>query len=157
LAKLISKIQRPRRALTVFAVETLLLGGAAALLVPILAATTPAIKDAFALATTKKPEAFTELYFNDSAHLPTSAPVGQPRTFSFHIHSHEAHPVVYRYEVRLSTPDSTSMVAQGSVVLTPGAGADIPVTFTTTEEGVRPQITVHLLGREEVINFRSES
>lgn len=117
------------------------------------------IAHAWSLATTHKPETFTELYFNTSKAnpLPTSTPVGQVRTFSFHLTNHERRNYHYAYRVQMNINGRTFPIVTGSVELPSEAGKDITVPFTVPVAEAHPEITVILISPAEQISFRSES
>jgi len=61
----------------------------------------PSIKEAIALATTHKPETFTELYFENHIDLPKTINRWQQYSFTFTIHNLEYKDMDYRYVVYL--------------------------------------------------------
>jgi hypothetical protein len=64
-----------------------------------------------------KPETFTELYFNDSAHLPASAKSNQSIRFSFVIHNLEAADYQYTYEVSVIAHGTRHVIDSGNVLV----------------------------------------
>jgi uncharacterized membrane protein len=118
-----------------------------------------ALRHAYTLATSHQPETFTELYFNSShaSPLPTSAPVGKVRTFSFHITNHENQPYSYHYTVGLRVNNQARLVKSGDIKLSNGQSADITVPFSMSVPEAVGEITVSLQNPQEHISFRSES
>jgi uncharacterized membrane protein len=114
---------------------------------------------AWMLATQQQPEAFTELYFNTSTKhpLPTSAPVGQTRSFSFHISNHEYRSMHYIYHATMLINGRLTPIVTGSVDVKDGQSADITIPFTMTEPGTQATIDVAIDHPSEHISFRSES
>jgi uncharacterized protein YfaS (alpha-2-macroglobulin family) len=124
-----------------------------------LAAVIPArgsLAGAVRLASTHQTEAFTELYFVDPGRLPGFAAPGKKQTVQFRIQSHAAQRQAYPYSVTVSGPSGTK-VTNGSVTLSPGAGATIPFSFTITKANQKVTITVSLVGTEQRLTLRSQS
>lgn len=59
----------------------------------------PSISEAISLATTVKPETFTELYFENHNQLPNTISQGQTYTYSFTIHNLENKDMEYHYAI----------------------------------------------------------
>ena len=64
-----------------------------------------------------KPEAFTELYFKDSANLPTSATSNQAISFTFVIHNLETTDYQYAYVVAVDANSSRHIVDSGNILV----------------------------------------
>jgi hypothetical protein len=111
------------------------------------------IVHAFTLATTHQPEQYSELFFAHSSHLPSFVPVLKPQRIVFHITNHEASPTTYTYVV---TQDGVQL-ARGDVTLPDGQGMDVPFTFMNAQANHESQLSVHLIGRAQHIDFRCKS
>jgi len=136
-----------------------LIAGAALFYTLISGTVGPILKHNFVLATQHRPEAFTELYFDSTlqAPLPTSAPAGQKRSFSFHITNHENRRFHYVYHATALEDGRVTPIVTGSVSLDEGASTDITVPFTLTAPNTQAMVTVELEQPAQFISFRSES
>lgn len=117
----------------------------------------PAVRQSFALASSMHPESYTELYLDNSTHLPTSAPAGKPRSFAFHISNHEGRQTTYHYLIVMVLGQQATAVSSGSLTLNDGAGLSETVSFTVPKPGLDPMIQVQLEGRPESVQFRTQS
>jgi len=111
------------------------------------------VADAITLATTHQPEAFTELSFNDSTHLPIYSPVHKIEHVVFHIANHEAKTIDYVYTVK----QDALQITHTSITLQDGQSVDVPFTYVISTPSTATQISVQLDGRSEHIDFRSNS
>jgi len=116
-----------------------------------------AIAHAFTLATTHQPERFTELYFNNSAHLPLYAPAGKLQHITFHIGNHEAHSVSYGYVALMTSNGNVTVLSRGNVTVVDTQGHDILLSFSLPAPNSAAQISVTLTGRPEHITFKARS
>src|SRR6266849_5289395 len=64
-----------------------------------------------------KPEKMTELYFNDSANLPSSATSNQVISFAFVIHNLETTDYQYAYDVSVNANGTRHIVDSGNVLV----------------------------------------
>ncbi|HSX32748.1 MAG TPA: hypothetical protein VLF91_00200 [Candidatus Saccharimonadales bacterium] len=115
------------------------------------------IARALTLATTHQPERYSELYFDDSAHLPLFSLNGKVQHVSFRIVNHEAATTTYHYAVTITTNGVATSLADARVTLADGKTADIPFTYLITTPNTPAQISVQLVGRSEHITFRTKS
>ena len=118
-----------------------------------LAISTPTGAEALVLATTKQPQPQTQVYFNDSPHLPTTLAASQAATFSFHITNNEAKTLTYRYFVLDHAPSGDTPISAGSVTLTNGQSADEPVHFSLSGPKQTSRMVVELSYPSKSINF----
>ncbi|GAH55394.1 unnamed protein product [marine sediment metagenome] len=77
----------------------------------------PSVKEAFILATTVKPETFTELYFEDHLSLPNKVTLFKENNFRFTIHNLENKDIVYIYEVYIDVNREKQMIDKNSVLI----------------------------------------
>ncbi|HKU18054.1 MAG TPA: hypothetical protein VJP80_02160 [Candidatus Saccharimonadales bacterium] len=115
------------------------------------------IAHAFTLATTHQPERYSELYFDNSAHLPLYSPAYKAERVSFHIANHQGKTTTYAYRVVFQVGAKTSVLRSGSVTIADGSSADISVTYTMSAPNLSGQLNVQLEGRSEHIAYRMKS
>lgn len=140
-----------------FAMATLVIGiiiGVSTLLV---IGYSPALAQAYRLATTHQAERYSELYFDKHRSLPSTAPVGTPRSVAFTIVNHEATTVTYHYVVSMTIAGTVTTLQEGNVQLKDGAAANTSVSFSVPKPDSSAMISVALVGRSEQIVFRSQS
>jgi hypothetical protein len=116
-----------------------------------------------ALATTREPETFTELYFENHTELPLliASPneftwYKNPNTnlyqFSFTIHNLENKDMVYKYEV-YSFEDEQIIIDQGNVLIKNNQSKTITENFTLPSDALRTKVTVNLINKNQQISF----
>jgi len=110
-----------------------------------------------ALAVTKQPTPFTELYFSNPSGLPKSLSLSRPNVFGFTVVNHEGGDTAYSYVVTLASSTGSSTIAQGRVDLRSNEGATRLVDVRPTQRATEYLITVNLVGRTEMIRFRGVS
>jgi hypothetical protein len=104
-------------------------------------------------------EHFTELFFNDHQHLPSTITLGKTEKFAFTIHNEEGKDMEYNYVVNFETTAATATerIASSdakSVSLLSGEYSTIEVTYVLKDTGIQEgAITVTLVGRKEQIRF----
>ena len=77
----------------------------------------PSVKEAFILATTKIPETFTELYFEDHLSLPKEITLFKENNFKFTIHNLENKDMLYPYEVYIEVNAERQSIAKSSILI----------------------------------------
>ena len=77
----------------------------------------PSVKEAVILATTVKPETFTELYFEDHLSLPGNIILFKENSFKFTIHNIENKDMKYPYEVYIDVEGEKQMIDKSSVFI----------------------------------------
>lgn len=100
-----------------------------------------------------KPEAFTELYFKDSAHLPTSATRGQVVSFTFVIHNLETADYQYTYEVFVNTNGTKNVIASGYAFVKDSQYYIKPEKFRFLNSQGRQEVVVELINKRQSIDF----
>lgn len=115
------------------------------------------VTHAFTLATTHQPERFTELYFNNSAHLPLYAPAGKLQHIAFHISNHEARSVSYDYVATIADNGNVATLVHGRITLADTQSHDVPFSFSLPVPNSAAQISVTLTGHPEHLTFKARS
>ena len=103
-----------------------------------------------------QPERLTELYFNNSAHLPARYTPGQPQTLSFTVHNLEYRTMSYPYTVT-ATPDGSQTatpLASGTLKnLSQNQAIATPLNFTLPDLGPRVKVSINLPSVNESIDY----
>jgi len=105
------------------------------------------------MATTKKPETFTELYFADHLNLPKDTTLDKENKFKFTLHNLESKEMTYPYEVYIDSNGEKQMVGQGSVNLKQDEYKTIEESYTLTQPIKRAQVIVNLIDKHQQIDF----
>ena len=113
----------------------------------------PSVKEVFILATTRKPETFTELYFEDHLSLPKEIILFKENNFKFTVHNLENKEMEYPYEVYLDANGEKKLIDKSSVLIKNNEYKTITKTFIITTELQRAKIVVNLIGRDQQIHF----
>ena len=113
----------------------------------------PSVKEAFILATTKKPETFTELYFEDHLSLPNKVTLFQENNFKFTIHNLENKDMEYPYEVYIDVNGERQSIDKSSVLIKNNEYKTITQTFIITTPIQRAKIVVNLINKNQQIDF----
>lgn len=112
----------------------------------------PAIMRQVTLATTRIPESFTELYFENHINLPTQIESGKYYTYEFTIHNLENRDMEYPYTVYLERGDNQTAIDQGIVEVKKDE-------YKTVENKVGPlkslrtKVVVELTDKNQIISF----
>ena len=130
-----------------FLVASLLAGGA------LYAYSVPAVREAITLATTVKPETFTELYFEDHINLPKKVELEKEQSFKFTIHNLEYTDMTYLYEIKASDEKETITLSTGSATLSHNEYKTINERYTLAATGGRTKIEVLLVHQNQPIHF----
>ena len=113
----------------------------------------PSVKEAFILATTVKPETFTELYFEDHLSLPNKVTLFKENNFKFTIHNLENKDMVYIYEVYIDVNSEKQMIDKSSVSIKNNEYKTITEDFTITVPMQRVKVVVNLINKNQQIHF----
>ena len=113
----------------------------------------PSVKEAFILATTKKPETFTELYFEDHLSLPKEITLFKENNFKFTIHNLENKDMEYPYEVYMDINGEKQSINKSSVLIKNNEYKTITQTFIITTQIQRAKIVVNLIDKNQPIHF----
>lgn len=112
----------------------------------------PGIKNAIQLATTVKPETFTELYFENHTNLPTTTDLTKLSSFTFTIHNLEYQDKTYPYEVYFLIGDQKTTIQQSSLSIKDGGYASVNVSFLPIRNE-RTKVVVELTDKKQQIDF----
>jgi len=113
----------------------------------------PSVKEAVILATTVKPETFTELYFEDHLSLPNKVVIFKENNFKFTIHNLENKDMAYIYEVYIDVNREKQMIDKNSVLVKNNEYKTITEDFTITAPMQRVKVVVNLIGKNQQIHF----
>jgi hypothetical protein len=113
----------------------------------------PSVKEALILATTVKPETFTELYFEDHLSLPNKVTLFKENNFKFTIHNLENKDMEYPYEVYIDVNREKQMINKSSVLIKNNEYKTITEDFTITVPMQRVKVVVNLINKNQQIHF----
>jgi len=113
----------------------------------------PSVKEALILATTVKPETFTELYFEDHLTLPNKVTLFKENNFKFTIRNLENKDMVYIYEVYIDVNREKQMIDKNSVLIKKNEYKTITEDFTITVPTQRVKVVINLIGKNQQIHF----
>lgn len=114
----------------------------------------PGVSESIALATTIKPETFTELYIENHTKLPRSTEINTARTFSFTIHNLEYKTMTYPYEVYIEDIDGNKAeILKDIVKLDHDQKKTIPVYYQLNIPLQRAKVVVNLIGKKQQIHY----
>lgn len=102
-----------------------------------------------------KPEKLTELYFNDSANLPTSATSNQAISFAFVIHNLETTDYKYTYEVSVNANGIRHIVDSGTVLVKNNQYYAKQEKFDLLNSPASQEVFVELTNNQQSIDFRT--
>lgn len=108
-------------------------------------------------ATTKQPERFTELSFEDPQHLPKTVAAGQPASFKYRIVNHEAADVTYHTRITIVENGRLRVLEQSRVLVPNGGNTTLSVSFATAKSDTSLELIVDLIDQGESLHFRSRS
>ena len=100
-----------------------------------------------------KPEKLTELYFNDNAHLPSSATNNQVISFTFVIHNLEAADYRYAYDVSVNANGTRQIVDSGNVLVKNNQYYVKHEQFNLMNAAGRQEVVVELTNKRQSIDF----
>jgi len=120
--------------------------------------TVPAVRETVALATTVKPETFTELYFEKHLTLPANISYNQENKFAFTVHNLEYKTMTYPYEVYIKCSDvgcigEKQIIDEGKITLKHDEYEIIPESFTLTTPTGRIEVVTNLINKNQAIDF----
>jgi hypothetical protein len=110
-------------------------------------------RNTIALATTVKPETFTELYFENHLSLPSEIKPYKTYSFSFTIHNLENQDMTYPYEIYLQAENTKIPVDQGTVFIKNNQHKTIVKTFIVNAPLTKSLIVVNLTNKNQQIDF----
>jgi len=118
----------------------------------------PAVKEAITLATTIKPETFTELYFENNAALPNKITATQENKFKFTVHNLEYKTMTYPYEVYIKCSGTgcngeKQIIDKGEITLKQGEYKTVPESFTLAQSTGKIEVIANLINKNQAIDF----
>jgi len=113
----------------------------------------PSVKRALILATTVKPETFTELYFENHLSLPSKIAYYKENDFKFTIHNLENKDMEYQYEVYIDANGEKQMIDKRSVLIKNNEYKTITENFTITIPMQRVKVVINLINKNQQIHF----
>jgi hypothetical protein len=113
----------------------------------------PSLKEALILATTVKPETFTELYFENHLSLPSKIAYYKENHFKFTIHNLENKDMEYPYEVYIDVNREKQMIDKSSVLIKNNEYKTISEAFTIIVPIQRDKVVVNLINKNQQIHF----
>jgi len=113
----------------------------------------PSVKEVLILATTRKPETFTELYFEDHLSLPDKVTLFKENNFKFTIHNLENKDMEYQYEVYIDLDRGKQMIDKSSVLIKNNEYKTISEEFTIPIPIQRIKVAVNLINKNQQIHF----
>jgi len=116
----------------------------------------PSVKEAVVLATTVKPETFTELYFEDHLSLPDEVALFKENNFKFTIHNLENEDMEYPYEVYIDVNREKQLIDKSSVLIEKNEYKTITEDFTITVPMQRAKVVINLINKNQQIHFWME-
>ncbi len=141
------------RKLAIKIVVTLLVLGFVIVGIIMLVDNVPSLKETLILATTVKPETFTELYFEDHLSLPDKISLFIENSFEFTIHNLENKDMEYPYEAYIDIDGEKQMIDEGSVFIKNNEYITITVDYTVTVPIQRSKVIVNLIDKNQQIHF----
>lgn len=106
-----------------------------------------------ALATTNKPEDFTETYFDNHTQLPETVTKGQTITFSFTTHNLENKQFTYPYKVYVDDNGTQTLIDQGTFTLENNQYKTLPESYTFIKSVGKVKMVVELTSLQQQIFF----
>jgi hypothetical protein len=104
--------------------------------------------------TTSQSQGYTELFFNNSTHLPVRAATDGSVSFSFALHNVESEALTYKYLIIVKNGSATAIIDRGSIYLHRGGRTshteNVLLGNSTTS---RQQISVLLVAQKQSISF----
>jgi hypothetical protein len=110
----------------------------------------PSVKEAIVLATTKKPETLTELYFQDHLGLPSRVTTDQQYSFAFTIHNLEHQDMDYPYEIYILQGQEKQYLDKNSVSVKENETITIQQAFILSEPLTRAKVVVELIDKQSL-------
>ena len=113
----------------------------------------PNVKKTITLATSVKPETFTELYFENNLKLPTDVVIGRKYSFAFTVHNLENKTYKYPYEVYINNNGQRYSIQKGVFSLKQDQSRTIEEDFSVISLATRSAVTVNLIDKNQQIDF----
>lgn len=111
------------------------------------------IKNNVAFVTTKQPEKFTELYFENHLNLPQRIKKNKIYSFKFTIHNHESVDKNYTYEIYFEKDGKKQIVKESSIFIKDEEYTTIDENFSIDLSKTKAKIVVDLSNNNQQIGF----
>ena len=113
----------------------------------------PTIINTLTLATTIKPQPFTEVYFQNHTQLPTIVLPGRQYSFTFTIRNHENKDMEYPYDMYIEQDGEKQYIDHNSVTLKNNESITIQEGFLFTKPLTRAKVAISLLNKNQQVDF----
>ncbi len=110
----------------------------------------PSVKEAIVLATTKKSETLTELYFQDHLSLPGKVIPNHQYSFAFTIHNLEHKDMDYPYEIYIDQDGEKQYIDKNAVSIKDNETITIQQAFILSEPITRAKVVVELIDKQSL-------
>ena len=110
-----------------------------------------------ALATTRQPEKFTELYFNNYESLQKLILVGKPMEVAFSVVNHEAQAMVYHCKIWVEQNGKSKLMEAIDIAVPDGKTAVYTYTFVPEKPSTLYQIRIEIPKLKQFISARLKS
>ena len=118
---------------------------------------TPILSHDFALATSVRPEPYTELYFNNLLTLPPSIESGKQQNLHYTIANHEGRLNAYTYRILILEDTVVKTVITKTVAIDSEQSISLPITFIAPKNRETIEVIVELPEQHQSIHFRTTS
>jgi hypothetical protein len=119
--------------------------------------TIPSVRTSWALATTVKPETFTELYFEDHLNLPNKITPNKVYSFKFDVHNLENKDMTYPYEIYLQAGNVKLPIKKAVITVKNNQYQTVKEDFLIDAPISRSEIVVNLINKNQQIDFWIEN
>lgn len=153
-----SKLVRKQKIIRFFTIGIWTLAIILAIIAGAVYTSIPAVKNAIVMATTIKPETFTELYFENHLSLPKKIVTDQENNFKFTVHNLEYKTMTYPYEVYIKCSDAgcngeKQIIDEGKITLKHDEYKTISESYMITLPTGRIEIVANLINKKQGIDF----
>lgn len=116
----------------------------------------PVVREAIVLATTVKPEGFTELYFENHLSLPNKIINDKVNEFKFTLHNLENIDMEYPFDVTVDADGEKEVITESSVFVKKDAYVTISQNFKIANGVTSARVVVYLIRKNQQIDFWME-
>lgn len=111
------------------------------------------IRQDFPLAISRQPENLTELFFDNSERIPSSAKAGQHVSITFKINNLEAKDMSYRYKTSVKSDNTENLLNESKIDIKDGQSKSITQDFVAPLATGRAEFVVLLVEKNQSIHF----
>ena len=116
----------------------------------------PGVRNSITLATTVKPEPFTELYFEDHSDLPKVNQINKVYSFKFTVHNLEYKNMNYPYEVYMKVNGYKIPIDSGNFTLKQDEYKTLKEEIASQVQLQNTKVVVNLVNKNQQIDFWME-